>query len=80
MKNCRASIPTHGKLLVFDAVLDTDNAPNPAKFLDLDLMVEIQGRERTEQEFRKLFKASDFELKQVIPLPGAIAIIEAEPI
>ena len=80
LKNCRASIPKHGKLLILEnAVLGKDNAPHPAKWIDLHMMVLFQGRQRTEQEFRNLLQASDFKLNKVITPPAPIAVIEAEP-
>jgi len=80
LRNCRAAIPKHGRLLILDAVLGKDNAPHLAKWLDLVLLVAVRGRERTEREFRNLLQASDFELKKVIDLPAAVAVIESEPV
>ena len=80
LKNCRASISKNGKLLIIDAVIGRDNAPNPAKWKDLMMMVVYGSRERTEQEFQNLLRASDFELKKVIALPLPDALIEAVPV
>jgi len=81
LKNCRAAIPKHGKLLIIEAVLGRDNAPHPAKWKDLLMMVLYQGaRERTKQEFHNLFRESGFELKQVITLPLSDSVVEAVPI
>ncbi len=80
LKNCRASIPKHGKLLILETVLGKDNALHPGKWMDLHMMVAEGGSERTEQEFRKLLQASDFELKKVIALHAAVAVIEAVPV
>ncbi len=81
LRNCRASIPGHGKLLIIDAVLSRDNAPHPAKWKDLHMMVIYQGgRERTKEEFHNLIRESGFELKQVIALPLPDALIEAVPV
>jgi len=79
LKNCRASIPKHGKLLILEAVLGKDNTLHPGKWMDLHMMVAEGGRERTEQEFCNLLQVSDFELKKVIALRAAVAVIEAEP-
>ncbi len=80
LKNCRASISKNGKLLIIDAVIGRDNAPNPAKWKDLMMMVVYGSRERTEQEFQNLLRTSDFELKKVIALPLPDALIEAVPV
>jgi len=80
LKNCRASINKNGKLLIIDAVIGRDNAPHPAKWKDLMMMVVYGSRERTEQEFQNLLRASNFELKKVIALPLPDALIEAVPV
>ncbi len=81
LRNCRASIPKHGKLLIIGAVLSKDNAPHAAKWRDLHFMVIYQGgRERTKREFDNLLRKSGFELKQVIAPPLPDAIVEAVPI
>jgi len=70
LRNCRASIPKHGKLLIIGAVLSKDNAPHAGKWRDLHFMVIYQGgRERTKREFDNLLRKSGFELKQVIAPP-----------
>ena len=80
LKNCRASINKHGKLLLIERVIGQD-APQSVKWGDLYMMVIYGSRVRTEQEFRNLLRASDFELKKVIALSGPDdAVIEAEPI
>jgi hypothetical protein len=80
LKNCRASINKHGKLLLIERVIGQD-APQSVKWGDLYMMVIYGSRVRTEQEFRNLLRASDFELKRVIALPGPDdSLIEAEPI
>ncbi len=81
LRNCRASIPKHGKLLIIGAVLSKDNAPHAAKWRDLHFMVIYQGgRERTKREFDNLLRKSGFELKQMIAPPIPDAIVEAVPI
>ena len=81
LKKCRASIPKHGKLLIIEAVLGRDNAPHPAKWKDLLMMVLYQGaRERTKQEFHNLIRESGFEPKQVIALPLLDSVVEAVPV
>jgi hypothetical protein len=81
LRNCRASIPKHGKLLIIGAVLSKDNAPHAGKWRDLYFMVVHQGgRERTKREFDNLLRKSGFELKQVIAPPIPDAIVEAVPI
>jgi hypothetical protein len=79
LKNCRAAIKESGKLLVIELIIEPPNKPDPAKVLDLNMMVMLTGRERTETEFAELFAASGFKLTRTVPLGGPY-IIEAVPV
>jgi hypothetical protein len=48
-------------------------------FLDLDIMVLLGGRERTEAEFRRLFAAHGFQLTCVVPTAEDVSVIEGRP-
>ena len=80
LKNCRASIVPGGKLLVVERVVGTRNVPQFAKLMDLEMLVAPGGLERTEDEFRTLFKAAGFHLDRVISGVGPQEIIEGSPV
>jgi hypothetical protein len=76
----RTAIPSHGRLLVIEALLEPGNAPQPAKWLDLQMLVVLGGRERTRAEFERLFDESGFGLTGVTAIPGVgQRLIEAQP-
>jgi hypothetical protein len=79
LERCRAAIPDHGKLIIFDAVMMPGNDPHPAKWFDLHMMVVLGGRERTEEEFGELLRRAGFALTMAKPLPAPIGIVEAVP-
>jgi hypothetical protein len=80
LSNCRRALPAHGKLFVVDAVIGSGNAPEFGKILDLEMLVEAPGgRERTQDEFQKLFAAAGFRLARVVPTASPFAILEALP-
>jgi hypothetical protein len=78
LRNCRQAIAEQGKLLVLELLLAPSNQPDFAKWLDLNMLVLLSGRERSEAEFRELYAAAGFRLTRIIPL-GARAIIEGVP-
>ena len=78
LRNCRRAIAPHGKLLVMDAVVMPSNRPDPAKWMDLNMMVLLTGRERTEREFAELYASAGFRLTRVIPA-GRLSIVEGAP-
>ena len=80
LQNCHKAVATDGRLLVIDAVISSDNAPDINKFIDLHMLVLTPGgRERTEADFRSLFKAGGFRLTRIIPTPTLFKIIEGKP-
>jgi hypothetical protein len=79
LRNIRAVIPQHGKLLLAEAVLDDTAAPHPGKLIDIEMMAFAGGRERTEGEFRELLAKAGFALTRVIPTKSLLALIEAVP-
>jgi len=79
LKNCRRAIRPDGRLLLIEAVLKAPNEPDPARSPDLNMLVLLKGRQRTEAEFRSLLGEAGFTLIRVIPTDGAASIIESQP-
>jgi hypothetical protein len=77
LKAARAVMPPQGRVLVVDAVVRPDNAPDPIKLTDLILLGVTSGRERTEAEFRELFTAAGLRLTRVLGTPSSLSILEA---
>jgi O-methyltransferase domain/Dimerisation domain len=67
LKNCRRAIAAGGKLLVIEQVVKPSNQPDPAKWMDLNMLTLLTGRERTESEFRELYARAGFKLTRVVP-------------
>jgi hypothetical protein len=67
LKNCRRAIAGEGKVLVIDAVVQASNQPDPAKWMDLNMLVLLTGRERTATEFGDLFSRAGLRLTRIVP-------------
>ena len=67
---------TESRLLVVEMVIPSGNEPSVAKLLDLEMLVITGGRERTELEFKNLFKSSGFRLSRILPTKESVCIIE----
>jgi SAM-dependent methyltransferase len=81
LKNCRRALPPDGRLLVIDAVIgDEKGGGTFAKLLDVQMLIEQRGRERTAAEFQTLLAAAGFSLNRVIRLPTIQDLIEAVPV
>jgi hypothetical protein len=76
LTNCRRAMPDHGRILLVENIILPGNDPDPGKLLDLQMLVELGGRERTEAEFRRLFSKAQFELTQIVPTQAQTSMIE----
>jgi hypothetical protein len=75
----RRSMGPDARLLIIDAVVGPPNADPLTKFLDLMMLVSAGGRERTEDEWRRLFAATGFGFEGATPATPSSHIIEASP-
>ncbi len=79
LRNLRAAIPPHGRLVILDQVIPPGDAPHPDKILDLIMLVLTDGgRERSEPQWRTLLGDAGFALERVAP-SGRSGIIECRP-
>ncbi|HXG18211.1 MAG TPA: methyltransferase [Methylomirabilota bacterium] len=80
LRTCRKAMGDHARLLVVDAVVPPGNEPHPSKIMDMLMMVLLEGRERTEEEFHELYWRADLQLTRVIPTPSVLSIVEGAPV
>jgi hypothetical protein len=80
LETCRRAIPANGRLLVVENVVAPGNDPDPAKLLDLQMLVELGGRERNESDFKTLFARSGFHLTKIVPTQARVKIIVGLPL
>jgi len=69
----------NGRVILLEAVIQPGNQPDLGKLIDLEMLVMPGGRERTEDEFRRLFAGAGFEMTRVIPTESGVSVIEAKP-
>ena len=80
LRTCRRAVPAGGRLLVVEQLIPPGNAPSFAKTQDVNMLINLGGRERTEAEYRALYAATGFELTRTIPVQGELQIIEGVPV
>jgi SAM-dependent methyltransferase len=80
LQNCHRALTPGGTLLLVEMVIPADNQPSPAQAMDLNMLVLLSGRERTEGEFRDLLHEAGFQLECVIPTHSPFSLIEARRI
>jgi SAM-dependent methyltransferase len=79
LANCRRAMAPGSRLLVIEAVVNPGDEPDPAKILDLVMLVVPGGEERTEDEYRALLEKAGFRLTRVVPTRTSASLIEAIP-
>ena len=57
-------------MICVDAVLPPlgDVNGTPAKLLDLNMLVFIEGKERTEDQWNRLYRTAGFEIRSITPI------------
>jgi hypothetical protein len=76
LRVCRTAMPAHAKLLLISRILAPANVADPGKFMDLNMLVALGGRERTTAEFEALLDAADLALSRIIPTRSPMSILE----
>ncbi|KAM3247446.1 hypothetical protein P3L10_009213 [Capsicum annuum] len=86
LKKCKEAIPSKengGKLIVIDIVIDNKNRDDKSfetqLFSDVLMMVHVSGKERSEQEWAKLFSDVGFSDYKISPILGLRSVIEVYP-
>jgi len=79
LRNIRAVIPADGKLVLAEAVLDDSSAPHFGKFIDIEMIAFVGGKERTSEEFRELLSAAGFALQRIVSTKSPLSLVEAVP-
>jgi hypothetical protein len=80
LSNVRRAIPENGRLLIADAVIAQDNLYSMNKLMDIIMLVDVGGLERTEEQFRDLLTSAGFGLSRVISTNCPLSIVEAVPV
>jgi hypothetical protein len=66
-----------GKLLLVEMVLPAHVDASPWNQIvtgsDINMLVAVGGRERTDEEFRSLFEAAGFRMVRILPIEGSLA-------
>lgn len=75
LRNCREAMNPGGRVLVVEMVIPAGNRPGFGKWLDL-MMLLVNGRERTEDEYARLFAEAGLRLERVVPTASDASIAE----
>jgi O-methyltransferase domain len=78
LNNCHRAMPLEARLLVIELDLPPGNQPHFGKYVDVNIMLQMEGGyQRSKEEHQLLFAASGFRLSHVIPTSSAFSVTEA---
>lgn len=78
LKNCHRAGRSDAKVILVETVLGPGDEQSFAKWLDLEMLLLPGGRERTEEEFARLFERAGFKLARVVQTKSPVCVLEAE--
>lgn len=76
LRNCCKAMNPDGRVLLVETVIPPLNEPCFGKWLDLMMLI-VGGRERTEEQYRRLLPQAGLKLNRIIPTSHEISIVEA---
>lgn len=77
LRNCRVAMKPEAVVLLVEAVMPEHGTPSAAALYDVNMMVLLTGRERTERQYRTLLGDAGLTLTKVTPLSDRESLIEA---
>ena len=80
LKNCRVAMNPSGVVLLLEAVVPEHGTPSAVAFYDVNMMVMLTGKERTQTQFEVLLRAAGLGLHKVTPVSDTESLIEARPL
>src|SRR5579875_1458672 len=70
LRNCRAAMADHARVLLIETVVPGPGVPDFAKIKDIEMLVLFGSRERTASEYATLLERAGLRLRRVIPTTG----------
>jgi O-methyltransferase domain/Dimerisation domain len=81
LHNIRDGITPDGRLVIMEAVMPPGDGYHHAKFLDINMLVLAEGgRERTEEEYRRLLDQAGFTIARTVATVSPLSVVEAVPV
>jgi O-methyltransferase domain/Dimerisation domain len=80
LRNVRSAAAPGAALLLIETVIPEDDSASVAKWVDMEMLVINDGRERTAGEYRRLFDDAGFQLTGVVDTASRFSIIEGRAV
>jgi len=77
LRSIRRAAPDGAKLLLIEAIIPEGSEPNWVTSMDLTMLTLLNGRERTEREYKALLSTAGFRLDRTIDVGLKTSILES---
>ncbi|WKG03857.1 methyltransferase [Mycolicibacterium sp. HK-90] len=76
LRNVREAAGPGTTLLLVEAVIPEHDREFLGKWTDMEMLIGIAARERTEDQYRKLYQQSGFRLTRIVPTASPFSLVE----
>ncbi|ORW96185.1 hydroxyneurosporene methyltransferase [Mycobacterium sp. IEC1808] len=80
LRNIRSAAAPGAAVLLVETVMPEDDCESVAKWVDIEMLVINNGRERTAEEYRRLLDEAGFEMIGVVDTASRFSIIEGRAV
>ncbi len=80
LRNVRSAAAAGSALLLVEVVIPEGEGGSIGKWTDMEMLVINNGRERTENQYRRLFEQAGFQMTGVVDTASRFSIIEAHAV
>jgi hypothetical protein len=77
LRTVASSARPGARLAAVELVVPADDSPHMSKMIDLTMLGMLTGKERTDDEFRRLLAAGGFRLDRVLDTGAPLSVLEA---
>jgi hypothetical protein len=76
LRNIAAQCEPGARVLIAECVIREPNVPDSGKILDMEMLLYLSGKERTEDEYRALLEETGFDFIGITPTESMISVVE----
>src|SRR4051794_5829137 len=80
LRNIRTAAEPGTTLLLVEFVIPDHDREFIGKWADMEMLVQVAARERTADEYGKLYQEAGFQIIRVVPTAGPISVIEGKAV
>jgi len=79
LRNVRAAAGAGATVLLVETVIPEHGRDFPGKWADLEVLLQVNGRERDAEEYRNLLRQAGFRMTRIVQTASPFSVVEATP-